>query len=83
MKSKIEYKDAPFDMEKALDKANQVADFLPPPDQLVEKIEKEKITISLNKRSVEFFRKAADEEGVGYQTMINNLLEKYVQHYKV
>jgi predicted DNA binding CopG/RHH family protein len=45
----------------------------------VEKIEKEKITISLNKRSVDFFKSAAKEEGVRYQVMINNLLDNYVR----
>ena len=82
MKRRIEYKDAPSDVEQSLKISERVIDFLPSPDQLVEKTEKEKITISLNKSSVDFFKKAAGRKGVGYQTMINNLLDTYVQRYR-
>ena len=81
MKRGIKYQDAPADVEQALDMSERIHDFLPSPDKLVEKIEKEKITISLSKRSVDFFRKAADKEGVGYQTMINNLLDAYARRF--
>ena len=82
MKRRIKYQDAPADVEQALDMSERIYDFLPSPDRLVEKIEKEKITISLSKRSVDFFRKAADKEGVGYQTMINNLLDAYARRFE-
>jgi predicted DNA binding CopG/RHH family protein len=81
MKRRIKYEDAPHDVEKSLKTNIRVLDFLPSPNQLVEKVRKEKITISLNKRSIDFFKKAADREGVGYQTMINNLLDAYVQRH--
>ena len=81
MKTKIKYTDAPPDVEKALAVNERVADFLPPPDKLVEKVEKEKVTIALSKRNVDFFKRAAAKEGVGYQVMINNLLDSYVQRY--
>ena len=81
MKNKIKYTDAPPDVEQALTVNERIADFLPPPEKLVEKVEKEKITIALSKRNVDFFKKAAAKEGVGYQVMINNLLDSYVQRY--
>jgi len=81
MKNTIKYKHGPADIENALGIAEPIADFLPPPEKLVEKIEKEKVTISLNKRSVDFFKRAAKREGVPYQTMINSLLDKYVKRY--
>ncbi|MDR1358236.1 MAG: BrnA antitoxin family protein [Coriobacteriales bacterium] len=81
MKDAIEYTDAPADVEYALAGKVRVLDFLPPPEQLVERVEKEKITILLNKHSVDFFRTAAEKEGVKYQTMINNLLDTYVRRY--
>ncbi|MDR2162468.1 MAG: BrnA antitoxin family protein [Clostridiales Family XIII bacterium] len=81
MKNDIIYKDAPPDIENALSMAEPITDFLPPPSQLIEKVEKEKVTISLNKRSVDFFKRAAKKEGVPYQAMINNLLDRYVRRY--
>ena len=81
MKRKIEYKDAPQEIEQSLSVGERVMDFLPPPEQLVEKVEKEKITIALSKRNVDFFKKAAAKEGVGYQVMINSLLDSYVERY--
>ena len=81
MKNKINYTAAPSDVEQALEVNERVVDFLPPPEKLVEKVEKEKITIALSKRNIEFFKRAAAKEGVGYQVMINNLLDNYVRRY--
>jgi predicted DNA binding CopG/RHH family protein len=55
---------------------------LPPPDELIRKRPKVKITITLNSGSVEFFKKFAQKNNVKYQTMINEVLDKYVQKYK-
>ena len=38
MKKKVEYTDAPKDVEDALLNATEIEDFLPPPEQLIEKI---------------------------------------------
>jgi len=59
-----------------------VADFLPPPEKLVRKEPKTKITITLNTGSVDFFKKHAQKNNVKYQTMINEVLDKYVQRYR-
>ena len=56
-----------------------VEDFLPPPSELVVKEEVEKVTISLSKRSVEFFRNEARKHGTQYQKMIRALLDRYAQ----
>jgi hypothetical protein len=50
MKSRIKYTDEP------MGKLRVEKDFLPPPDKLVLKEENVKVTISLKKSSVEFFR---------------------------
>lgn len=55
MKSKIAYTDEPMGEVRVL------KDFLPPPDQLVLNDESVKITISLRKSSVEFFKKEAQK----------------------
>jgi predicted DNA binding CopG/RHH family protein len=39
----------------------------------------EKVTISLSKRSVEFFRDEAKKHGTQYQRMIRALLDRYAQ----
>jgi predicted DNA binding CopG/RHH family protein len=81
MKNNTKYVDAPEDIGNALENAEQISDFLPPPHKLVEKIEKEKVTILLRKENVDFFRRVAKKEGVPYQVMIDNLLDNYVKHY--
>ena len=79
MMQKDKYSKAPVEVDYALDQAINIPDFLPPPNELVEKREKEKITILLDKSNVDFFRQAASEQGVRYQTMINSLLSEYVR----
>jgi hypothetical protein len=54
-----------------------VEDFLPPPGELVMKEDVEKVTISLSKRSVDFFRGEAKKHGTQYQRMIRVLLDRY------
>ena len=56
-----------------------VEDFLPPPSELVLKEEVEKVTISLSKRSVDFFKGEAKRNGTQYQRMIRALLDRYAQ----
>lgn len=75
------YADAPSDAQEALAVGEKLIDFLPPPERLVKKTPKVKITITLNTRSVEFFKKAAKKNNVKYQTMINEILDQYARHY--
>ena len=77
MKNKITYTDEP------MGKVRVVTDFLPSPEQLAFKEEKIKITISLSRASLDFFKKQADRHKTAYQKMIRNLLDAYaVQHMK-
>jgi len=82
MKQKIIYTEAPKDISKAITEGEIIADFLPPPEELIRKEPKVKITITLNSGSVDFFKKYAQKNKVKYQTMINEVLDKYVQRYK-
>ena len=60
-----------------------VDDFLPSPKQLALKEEKVKVTISLSKSSLEFFKSEANRYHTAYQRMIRNLLDAYaIQHMK-
>lgn len=58
-----------------------IKDFLPPPDQLVLKDDGVKVTISLSKRSVDFFKAHARRSKIPYQRMIRRVLDEYAGHY--
>ncbi|HYF98048.1 MAG TPA: CopG family transcriptional regulator [Coxiellaceae bacterium] len=73
---KFSYTDEP------LGKVKQVNDFLPKPSELVLKEETVKITLSLSKESLDFFKKQASIHHTQYQKMIRNLLNHYVAHQK-
>ena len=75
MKSKIKYTDEP------MGELRVIKDFLPPPEKLVLREENIKITISLNKSSVDFFKKEAQKHHIPYQKMIRRLIDWYASHY--
>jgi len=62
--------------------AQVIPDFLPPPDQLVMNEEGVKVTISLSRRSVDFFKVAAERNHTSYQRMIRRLLDTYADRYR-
>lgn len=72
MSSRIRYTDEP------LGDLRVVPDFLPSPEELAFREESVKITIVLNKRSVDFFKSEAAEYHTRYQRMIRQLIDSYV-----
>jgi len=77
MKAKtVKYKDGP------IGKVKIVADFLPSPDELVLKDETVKVTLLINRSSVDFFKKEAKKRHSQYQKMIRALLDQYAKHYQ-
>ncbi len=58
-----------------------IPDFLPPPEELVMKEETVKVTLSLSKASVDYFKQLAEKKHTHYQKMIRILLDKYASHY--
>jgi len=76
MKKTVKYTDEPIGELKI------VADFLPPPKDLIFKDDTVKITISLTKESVEFFKKEAEKHHTQYQKMIRNLLDVYAANHQ-
>jgi predicted DNA binding CopG/RHH family protein len=58
-----------------------IEDFLPPPDQLILKDDGVKVTISLSRRSVDFFKAHARKSRTSYQRMIRRVLDDYAGHY--
>jgi len=74
-------KRAPKYTDKSLGEIRILRDFLPPPDKLVMKEDGVKVTISLSRRSVEFFKAHAARSQVPYQRMIRSLLDGYASKY--
>lgn len=75
MSAKIRYTNEP------LGRLRVVADFLPPPEELVFRDEGVKVTISLSRRSVDFFKREARRHNTQYQRMIRRLLDAYTVHH--
>ena len=75
MKKKIRDRNMP------IGKLRRVDDFLPPPEELVMSEETVKVTISLSRSCIEFFKKKARQHRTKYQRMIRGLLDHYVSHY--
>jgi predicted DNA binding CopG/RHH family protein len=75
MKKTIKYTDEPIGDIKIIE------DFLPSPKDLVLKDENVKVTISLTKESVEFFKQEAKKHHTQYQKMIRSLLDIYASNH--
>ena len=68
MKKRIRYSDEPIGPVEI------VPDFLPPPEELAREDDGVKVTLSLSRRSVEFFKaRGADGRTFSYQRMIRRL----------
>lgn len=74
MSTKIKYTDEPIE-------AKVIKDFLPPPEQLAYREEGVKVTISLSKKSIDFFKSEAKKHHTQYQRMIRKLIDSYVETY--
>lgn len=75
MSAKIRYTDEPIGNPRV------IPNFLPPPEQLVFREEGVKVTLSLSKRSVDFFKREAAKHDTQYQRMIRRLLDAYAEHH--
>lgn len=76
MSAKIKYTD------EQLGDVEIVRDFLPPPEQLAFREEGVKVTLSLSRKSVEFFKAEAAKNHSQYQRMIRRLVDAYVEEYE-
>ena len=76
MRRKIKYTDEPMGELKV------IKDFLPPPEQLILKEDNLKVTISLSKSSIDFFKKEAVKHHTSYQKMIRRVVDYYASHYQ-
>ena len=77
MEKRIKYTD------EDLGAVRVVQHFLPSPAQLAQQDEKVKITLSLSRASLDFFKTQAEKLHMAYQRMVRNLLDAYaLQHMK-
>ena len=72
MKTKIKYTDEPLGAIKIIE------DFLPSPHELAFREQSMKVTITLSKKSIDFFKSEASKHHTPYQRMIRLLLDTYV-----
>ena len=75
MKNKINYKNEPIE-------ARIISDFLPSPENLLLNEKKQRVTLTLTQKSLDFFKSAAKKHKASYQAMIRRLLDFYVANQK-
>ena len=75
MKKKIHYTDEP------IGKIKIIKDFLPLPKELVIKEDVVKVTLSLSKSSVTFFKAQAKKNHTQYQKMLRKLVDVYASEF--
>ncbi len=73
MSEKIKYTD------EVLGPMKVIPDFLPPPEELAFKEDTVKVTITLSRASVDFFKGQAKKHQTQYQKMIRRLLDVYAR----
>jgi hypothetical protein len=72
-KERVNYTDEPIQL------GEEVPNFLPRPEELVFKNPRRKVTITLDQKSIDFFKAEAERLHVPYQRMIRTLLQEYVE----
>jgi len=66
-----------LDIAMPIGELKEVADFLPSPSQLILPEDTVKVTLSLTKTSIEFFKRQAKRHNTKYQKMIRSLVDYY------
>ena len=72
MTAKTRYRNEP------LGDVRVVSDFLPTPAELAFREDGVKVTLSLSRKSIDFFKSEAEKHHTQYQRMIRRLLDAYV-----
>jgi len=70
-----------YDEDEPSDQARIIPDFLPSPEEIAMSFKKQKVTILLDQRSVEFLKKQAKQAGAKYQQLMREVLRRYVSHH--
>ena len=75
--SKSKYTNAQDDIADAINSAEMINDFLPPPEYFTESLVKEKISLYVDAKALAQYRAYAKDHGVKYQALINQVLSNY------
>ena len=67
--------------DEPIGRVEVISDFLPSPDELVLKEDTVKVTLTLTKESVDFFKAKAGLLHTQYQKMIRELVHQYAKHH--
>lgn len=67
--------------DQPIGKLKIVDDFLPPPEKLVAAEEMVKVTLAVDRFSLEFFKQMAGKVGAKYQKMMREVLRGYARRY--
>lgn len=82
--SKVKYSNAPADVEAAMDAAVRVdGKFLPSPEQFIKMLAKEKISLNVDRITVEAFRTYAKKHDLKYQALMNQVLRSYAEQLRI
>lgn len=81
MDTQLAETDAPDNINEALDHAVVIEDFLPSPEEFIRRAKKEKITIAIDKHSLELYKAYAKKYDAKYQTLINDVVSSYADKY--
>lgn len=69
------------DENMPIGKLVRIPDFLPPPEELAVCEDTVKVTLSLKKSSVQFFKQKARQCHTKYQRMLRELVDRYATQY--
>jgi hypothetical protein len=72
----------PIYTDEPMGKLHAIPDFLPPPEELFPRREGIKVTLTVDRDSVDFFRSRARRSGLKYQRMMREVLREYSHRYK-
>jgi uncharacterized protein (DUF4415 family) len=79
--NKVKYSEAPADVEAALDAAVRVkGEFLPSPEYFAKMLAKEKISLNIDRHTIDRFRAYAKKHDLKYQALINQVLGSYAKN---
>ncbi len=67
--------------DEPIGKLVRIADFLPPPEQLLPSERTQKITIAVDDMTLRFFKATASKMGLKYQRMMREVLKGYANKY--
>ena len=62
-------------------KLTRIKDFLPSPEECARMESFVRITITLNLKTIDFFKEQAKKHNSKYQKMIRMVLDNYVEHF--